>query len=1003
MRLILPLLALFPLKASLAQAPIKLNAPLPAQPGAEVTGYVVTRDGATVLYATIDSSSDLHQLYSVPWDLSAPRVAIAGVPDGLSSISQLTLTSTEDRALWSTLVPGFRSINSAPIDGSAAPIVLNQGIHADNFFPHPDGTRVLFSANNQHYIVPTDGSAAPIMVGAPNITNRFGFPRFTTDGLFVVLEVTTSNGPEIHKVSLVTPGSWTNLLSTVPAATFKGDLELSGDEQRVVFRMGQGLNFVSLYSAPMDGNGPVVELNPPLDLAAEEVTRFEISPVGDLVVFRSNHENFNKYQLYSAPSDGSVAANRLNQGLPPTGDVNDFTVSPTGNRVAYIADLSSNGVFDLFTVRTAGGGIRQLNSPYAPHGDTTSFEFSPDGQRVAFVADASIDGDFELFIAIADQNQASLSLSQTSRLLGFDALDNFQFGPNSDIFFVSDSPTARGMYHSPTDGSSAPVRLSDPAVDGHGVMGDFHISLDGSRVTYLSDGDSPNFSELFGAPADASGAHRVSLLPTVVLGDVSEFRVSPDSQWIVYQADQESPNDEELFVVHRDGGVPKKLTNNAVWFREFEISHHGQWVFYEGYESAQGSGTGGINLYRVPIDGSSPSVRVNLEMGPTESIRDWSLHGDNVVFMAPRFSLGSKSLYSAPIDLSAAPQKLNDQEVSDGFVYDYQVDSTNSHVIYRGNLVLAHKTWLYSRPIDGSGVSVRLHPEIDDPNTLGNFALSPDGAHVVFFGDFLTTGVDQVFVVPIAGGPMTLVSHDQGPDGDARFIDFSANSSRVVYYGASPPNFNFELHAADLDGSNHAQITPTLPAVHAVSWSIIGPNGKVIFRADHDVDSMDELYVTHDSGSMAPIKLSPPMQPDGDVRNFELDQHRERVFFHADDLVDGRVELLSSRLDGLGVPRRLSPPIPPLSFPDFPTDYFHGAPVFLWGNLISAQRQVYVHQIRNVTPATRLNPPLPAFGDVTSFRITPDQSRLVYVASGDAPSTYELYIRDLSPQLLQQP
>ena len=89
---------------------------------------------------------------------------------------------------------------------------------------------------------------------------------------------------------------------------------------------------------------------------------FQISDDGEHVVFLSTQE-FSQ-ELFSVPTnEGRVV--RLNPDLVDSGDVTilsavsrpvtPFRISPDSERVVYIADQRSNGLFELFSVPIGGG------------------------------------------------------------------------------------------------------------------------------------------------------------------------------------------------------------------------------------------------------------------------------------------------------------------------------------------------------------------------------------------------------------------------------------------------------------------------------------------------------------------------------------------------------------------------------------------------------------------------------------------------------------------------
>jgi Tol biopolymer transport system component len=119
------------------------------------------------------------------------------------------------------------------------------------------------------------------------------------------------------------------------------------------------------------------------------------------------------------------------------------------------------------------------------------------------------------------------------------------------------------------------------------------------------------------------------------------------------------------------------------------------------------------------------------------------------------------------------------------------------------------------------------------------------------------------------------------------------------------------------------------------------PNGAaVVYLADQDTADVVELYQAP-SGGGAPLKLSAPLAPGGDVVEFAVVPGGERVVYLADQREDERYELFSVPLGG-------------------------GQPVVLSGLLVAG-------------------------GDVTSFAVSPDGSAVVFRADRNDDEAFDLF------------
>ena len=371
---------------------------------------------------------------------------------------------------------------------------------------------------------------------------------------------------------------------------------------------------------------------------------------------------------------------------------------------------------------------------------------------------------------------------------------------------------------------------------------------------------------------------------------------------------------------HRVNGPLSRLSGGRV--HESHISADGAWAVY----AADQETVGVIELYAAPLKGGTDALRIGGPLGPGPTY--WAISPDSlhVVFESP-------DLYSDTIDRSSLPKRLADPLVI-GKPYDFVLDPAGERVVFRASFPGSYKG-LYSAPVDGSAPPVTLIAPTPQGGALDGFEVSADGARVVFVSLHVNGTVPEIYSVPIAGGPLRFLAAPLTGNGTNQFsLRLSPDSQRVVY---------------------------------RVAQTVV--SGKEIFSVPID-------------GSAAAVRLNGPLVSGGNVEEFAISSDSERVVYVADEDAVDVFELFSAPIDGSAPALRLNPPLPSgadvgFQFRIHPAGDFV---VYVADQVQNNRFQLFVVAIDGSTPALRINAPLPAQGDVTWFDVTPDGSRVLYLA-----------------------
>ena len=208
-------------------------------------------------------------------------------------------------------------------------------------------------------------------------------------------------------------------------------------------------------------------------------------------------------------------------------------------------------------------------------------------------------------------------------------------------------------------------------------------------------------------------------------------------------------------------------------------------------------------------------------------------------------------------------------------------------------------------------------------------------------------------------------------------------------------------------------VSPGWALTHRLAWIILpllvvgcsgGDNGggtpgsppasspvieRTVYLADQDLDNVVELYLVGSSIN----KLNPPLPKGKNVIDFQITPDKKAVVYRADQDTDEVFELYRVEFANPGVSTKLNSPLPAggdvwfgLITPD------SSSVLYLADRTTDDVLELYRVPFANPGMSTKLNGPLVAGGNVFfDFRITPDNSAVVYRASQTTAGVVELY------------
>lgn len=972
---------------------VQLNDPIVVGAGTS-PHFVISADGARVVYLSDQDTEAMWELYSVPTGggtsvkLNGPLVAEGDVgrPDLIGSPFAISPDGARVVYIADQDVDEVYELYSVPIGGGTAvklngPLVAGGDVGSDDpsfvsFAISADSGRVVYRADQEAdgvaelYSVPIGGGTA-VKLNSPLVTggNVWDY-GISPDATRVVYQANQEAVTNLQLYSVpIGGGTVTKLNGPLIAAGCVWEFVVSPDSTRVVYRADEGTDGAdALYSVPVAG-GTVVKLNGALVTGGDVYHGFRVSPDGARVVYRADQETDGVDELYSVPIAGGTAV-KLNRALVSGGDVRpDFAISPDGSRVVYRADQDADGVDELYSVSIEGGTRVKLNDPLPIDGDVHRFAISPDGATVVYRADQDTDEMWELY-SVPIEGGTSLELSNA--LVG-------GWGPERD------------------------------------VAADFAISDNGATVVYRAEyrppnapGDPGDVDELYSVPI--GGGTPIRLISLIVRDrTITKFAISPDSTCVVYRADQVFEDLYELYGVSIDGGHAVRLNGGAFvaggLVNDFAISPNSTTVVYRGLRDAAV-----YALFSVPSGGGTP-VKLN---GPLAgNVDSFAVSPDNrrVIYRAPQDTATQKELYSVPIG-GGTPVKLNGPLASgakgiifwtDGQVWEFAIAPDSTRVVYIATQDSRLYHELYSVPITG-GEPVQLNASLVFGGDVRTFAISTDSARVVYLADQETDGVYELYSVSIGGGTPARLNGALAPDSAVSGFAVSADGAHVVYLARQAADPATSLYSVPNGGATPVRLNgPFIAGGYIQDFAVSPDSSRVVYRGIQETDGVVEIYSVAIGGG-APVKLNSPIVAWGDVHAFAISPNSARVVYRADQDLSGVYELYSVPIGG-GTPVKLNGPLVAggsVGEDEYASDAFaislDGARVVYRADQDSNDVwELYSVPITGGT-AVKLNGPLVAGGDVGGdgdvyhcFDISPDSARVVYLADQEISQVFELY------------
>jgi TolB protein len=241
----------------------------------------------------------------------------------------------------------------------------------------PDGTRLVYVADNALYSVRADGSDRRRIASG---LEWVGLPLWSPDSTRFAFTTTDFPGDTVLHTARA---DGTELVS-IERAPALADIGWSPNGQWLAYRRSSTTWFGAFELRCVRANGTDRRT---VSSGGNVALGIKWAPDGARLLYRADEESPGVIALYSVAPDGS-GRRRLSGDLDPGREVlNGFACSPDGAYVAYAMGRRPYGAVELYVAPLGADVPRLISDELAGVGIWTAFAWSPDGAVLAFLTE----------------------------------------------------------------------------------------------------------------------------------------------------------------------------------------------------------------------------------------------------------------------------------------------------------------------------------------------------------------------------------------------------------------------------------------------------------------------------------------------------------------------------------------------------------------------------------------------------------------------------------------